>query len=102
MSERTFKNRTKDIDQLLNDPEFAAAIKEHRKAFEQADREYAMGLADVRHAFGLTQAELAEKPQHRPSQHLQNREPARPAALDAGQLLRRYGSRRCQDHRPAR
>lgn len=42
MSERTFKNRTKEIDQLLNDPEFAAAIKEHRKAFEQADREYAI------------------------------------------------------------
>lgn len=61
MNERTFKNRTKEIDELLNDPEFAAAIKEHRKAFEQADREYAMGLADVRHAFGLTQAELAEK-----------------------------------------
>lgn len=45
MSKRTFKNRTEEIDQLLNDPEFAAAIKEHRKAFEQADREYATGLA---------------------------------------------------------
>lgn len=61
MSERSFNNRTKEIDELLADPEFAAAIKEHRKAFEQADREYAMGLADVRHAFGLTQMELAEK-----------------------------------------
>jgi ribosome-binding protein aMBF1 (putative translation factor) len=61
MSERTFKNRTKEIDELLADPEFAAAIKEHRTAFEQADREYAVGLADVRHAFGLTQVELAQK-----------------------------------------
>jgi transcriptional regulator len=28
---------------------------------DQADREYAMGLADVRHAFGLTQVGLAPK-----------------------------------------
>lgn len=61
MSERGFKNRTKDIDELLADPDLAAAVARHREAFTQADREYAMGLAELRHAFGMTQVELAEK-----------------------------------------
>lgn len=61
MSEQDFQNRTKEIDEFLADPDVAAAVKEHRRAFEQADREYAMGLAELRHAFGLTQVELARK-----------------------------------------
>jgi len=61
MSERGFKNRTKEIDELLADPELANAIKRHQAAFEQADREYAEGLAELRRAFGMTQVELAEK-----------------------------------------
>jgi len=61
MSEQGFKNRTKEIDELLADPDLAAAVKQHRVAFEQADREYAMGLAELRHAFNLTQVELAQR-----------------------------------------
>lgn len=61
MSERGFENLTKEIDELLANPELAPTIKQHRLAFEQADREYAMGLAELRHAFGMTQVELAQK-----------------------------------------
>ena len=61
MSDRGFKNRTKEIDELLADPELATAIKKHRSSFEEADREYTAGLAELRRAFGMTQVELAEK-----------------------------------------
>jgi DNA-binding XRE family transcriptional regulator len=61
MSDRGFKNRTQEIDAILADPELASAIEKHRSAFEQADREYADGLAELRRAFGMTQMELAKK-----------------------------------------
>ena len=61
MSDRGFKNRTKEVDEFLADPELATAVKTHRAAFEQADREYAAGLAELRRAFGMTQVALAEK-----------------------------------------
>ena len=41
------QNRTKDIDHLLADPELTEASKEHRRAFDQADRR-AMGADDLK------------------------------------------------------
>lgn len=61
MSEKTFTDITDDVDALLNDPELAPAIAEHHAEMADADRRYAMGLAAVRHAFDLTQTELAER-----------------------------------------
>jgi len=61
MSEKTFTDITDDVDALLNDPMHAPAIAEHRAEMAEADRRYAMGLAAVRHAFDLTQTELAER-----------------------------------------
>ncbi|MGH3849499.1 MAG: helix-turn-helix domain-containing protein, partial [Pseudonocardiaceae bacterium] len=61
MSETTFTDITDDVDSLLNDLDGAPAIAEHRAEMVDADRRYAMGLAAVRHAFDLTQTELAER-----------------------------------------
>jgi hypothetical protein len=43
-SDRSFKDRTKELDELLADPELATAVRKRRSAFEEADREYAAGL----------------------------------------------------------
>ncbi len=61
MSEKTFTDITEEVDALLRDPEHASAIAEHRAEMAEADRRCAMDLAAVRHAFDLTQAELAER-----------------------------------------
>lgn len=61
MSEKTFTDITDDVDTLLNDPELAPVITDHRAEMADADRRYAMGLAAVRNAFDLTQTELAER-----------------------------------------
>ena len=61
MTEKTFSDITGEVDALLADPELAPAIAEHRAEMADADRRYAMGLAAVRHAFDLTQVELAQR-----------------------------------------
>ena len=61
MTEKTFSDITEDVDALLNDPVLAPAIAAHRAEMTDADRRYAMGLAAVRHAFDLTQTELAAR-----------------------------------------
>ncbi len=61
MSERDFTDITDEVDALLATPDSADKIAEHRAEMKEADRRYAMGLAAVRHAFDLTQTELAER-----------------------------------------
>src|SRR5947209_925066 len=61
MSDKNFTDITAEVDALLIDPSVAPAIAEHRAEMSDADRRYAMGLAAVRHAFDLTQTELAER-----------------------------------------
>ena len=97
MSDETFTNITDDVDAVLADPKLATAIAEHRAELADADRRYAMGLAAVRHAFDLTQTELADRlggPTWRvPGQRRQSREADRPARLHAPVLPRRPGWR---------
>jgi hypothetical protein len=62
MSEKSFTDITDDVDALLNHPEHAPAIAEHRAEMADADRRSAMGLAAVRHAFDLTQTEPTPEP----------------------------------------
>jgi hypothetical protein len=47
------------VTALRNRPELARAVTARRARLRQADREYAIGLATVRNAAQLTQAELA-------------------------------------------
>jgi Helix-turn-helix. len=47
------------VTDLRNRPELARAVAARRARLRQADREYAIGLATVRNAAQLTQAELA-------------------------------------------
>jgi hypothetical protein len=47
------------VTALRNRPELAQAVAARRARLRQADREYAIGLATVRNAAQLTQAELA-------------------------------------------
>jgi hypothetical protein len=47
------------VTALRNRPELARAVAARRARLRQADREYAIGLATVRNAAQLTQAELA-------------------------------------------
>jgi DNA-binding XRE family transcriptional regulator len=61
MSKAEFTDITEEVDALLAAPELTAKIAEHRAEMKDADRRYAMGLAAVRHAFDLTQTELAER-----------------------------------------
>jgi len=61
MTDKTFTDITDDIDAVLTDPVLAPTIAEHRAEMADADRRYAMGLAAVRHAFDLTQTELAAR-----------------------------------------
>jgi DNA-binding transcriptional regulator YiaG len=61
MSNPNFADITTAVDAVLADPTLAPAIAEHRAEMVEADRRYAMGLAAVRHAFDLTQTELAER-----------------------------------------
>jgi DNA-binding transcriptional regulator YiaG len=61
MSDRDFSDITADIDALLADPKHAAAVATARESLAEADREYAMGLAALRQALGLTQVELARR-----------------------------------------
>lgn len=59
MSEREFRDVTDDIDDLLADPALEPALTRRRSELERADRRYAMGLAALRQALDLTQADLA-------------------------------------------
>ena len=61
MSDREFRDITADVDALLEDPKHAPAVAAAREALTEADREYAMGLATLRQALGLTQVELAKR-----------------------------------------
>lgn len=56
-----FTDITGEVDDLLGQPDIAAAVARYREEREQADRSYAMGLAAVRKAFNLTQVELARR-----------------------------------------
>ncbi len=61
MTDREFSDITAEVDALLADPKHAPAVAAAREALADADREYAMGLAALRHALGLTQGELAKR-----------------------------------------
>ncbi len=61
MSDREFHDITAEVDALLADPKHAPAVSAAREALAEADREYAMGLATLRQAVGLTQVELAKR-----------------------------------------
>lgn len=61
MSDREFTDITADVDALLANPKLAAEVAGAREALAEADREYAMGLAALRQALGLTQVELAKR-----------------------------------------
>ena len=61
MTDREFSDITAEVDELLADPKHAPAVAAAREALADADREYAMGLAALRHALGLTQVELAKR-----------------------------------------
>ena len=61
MSDREFSDITAEVDALLADPKHAAAFASARASLAEADREYAMGLAALRHALGLNQVELARR-----------------------------------------
>ncbi len=61
MSDREFRDITADVDALLADPKHATAVATAREALVEADREYAIGLAKLRQALGLTQVELAKR-----------------------------------------
>ena len=61
MTDGEFTDITKEVDELLADPGLAGKIADHRAEMRAADRRYAMGLAAVRHAFDLTQTELADR-----------------------------------------
>ena len=61
MTEREFTDITEDIDALLGDPVLAKEVAHARELLATADREYAMGLAALRQALGLTQVELAKR-----------------------------------------
>ena len=61
MSDREFSDITAEVDALLADPKHVAAFASARASLAEADREYAMGLAALRHALGLTQVELARR-----------------------------------------
>jgi hypothetical protein len=49
------------ISQLAQRPDLAEGIAQVRRDMEDADRTYAMGLAAMRQAAELTQAELAKR-----------------------------------------
>jgi DNA-binding XRE family transcriptional regulator len=61
MTDREFSDITAEVDTLLADPKHAPAVAAAREALADADREYAMGLAALRQALGLTQVELAKR-----------------------------------------
>ena len=61
MSDREFTDITAAVDAFLADPELAAEVAHARGLLADADREYAMGLAALRQALGLTQIELAKR-----------------------------------------
>jgi len=61
MTDKTFTDITDEVDAVLADPALAPKIAEHQAEMADADRRYAMGLAAVRHAFDLTQTELAAR-----------------------------------------
>jgi DNA-binding XRE family transcriptional regulator len=52
--------RQKQIDEFINRPGRAEEINHNYALLKQADREYALRLAMVRHAAQLTQVELAK------------------------------------------
>ena len=58
---KTFVDATDRVDQLLADPETAAAVADIRAAGEELDRTYAMSLAMIRKAGELTQDEVAAR-----------------------------------------
>lgn len=61
MTDQEFSDITAEVDALLADPKHAPAVAAAREALADRDREYAMGLAALRHALGLTQVELAKR-----------------------------------------
>ena len=61
MTDREFTDITAEVDAFLADPELAAEVAHARELLADADREYAMGLAALRQALGLTQMELAKR-----------------------------------------
>ena len=58
---KTFVDATDRVDQMLADPETAAAVADIRAAGEDLDRTYAMSLAMIRKAGELTQDEVAAR-----------------------------------------
>jgi DNA-binding transcriptional regulator YiaG len=58
---KTFVDATDRVDQMLADPETAAAVADIRAAGEELDRTYAMSLAMIRKAGELTQDEVAAR-----------------------------------------
>lgn len=60
MSENAFKPGNERIELLLSDPKQAARVATVRESMAEADRQHAMGLAMVRNAAQLTQADLAK------------------------------------------
>lgn len=61
MTDRECTDITAEVDAFLADPKLAAEVAHARALLADADREYAMGLAALRQALGLTQMELAKR-----------------------------------------
>ncbi len=61
MSDKDFTDITDEVGGLVADPYLGPAIQTRRKEMREADRVHAMGLAAIRNAFDLTQAELAKE-----------------------------------------
>jgi DNA-binding transcriptional regulator YiaG len=57
----TFIRGNERIERLAERPDLAEDVARVRRAMEDADRTYAMGLAALRQAADLTQVELARK-----------------------------------------
>lgn len=61
MSEEKFIRSNDRINQLAQRPDIADEVAQVRAEMAEADRTYAMGLAALRQAAGLTQVELARR-----------------------------------------
>lgn len=59
-AQNAFVSGGERLKELLADPDLAEAVSARREELRQADRQYAIGLATVRQAADLTQAELAQ------------------------------------------
>ena len=56
-----FKHGNAKLARMLADPQTRREVDEARAAMAQADREYRIRLASVRHAVNLTQVEMAQR-----------------------------------------